>query len=142
MRRVALVLAAVLPLALAACGDSTGPGGGLAGTYELRTINGQALPFLVGEFPDLDLTEELTAGSVRLNANATFSASHTVRLTEGTQVTTFTTDINGTYSRSGNNVTLNFPDPDGIGSASIAAVWDGRRRLTITESGEAWVYER
>lgn len=43
MRRLAMF---ALAGTLAACNlDSTGPNGSVAGTYELRTLNGQQLPF-------------------------------------------------------------------------------------------------
>jgi hypothetical protein len=44
MRRLAIVLC--IALGLSACqSDSTGPGGAVAGTYELDTINGNTLPY-------------------------------------------------------------------------------------------------
>jgi hypothetical protein len=43
MRRLAML---ALAATMAACNsDSTGPNGSVAGTYELRTINGQPLPY-------------------------------------------------------------------------------------------------
>jgi hypothetical protein len=138
MRRVALVLAMVLPLALAGCGDSTGPGGSLAGTYTLRSINGDPVPVLISSGPP---QEEITGGFVRLNANGTFTASHTYRVTFGGSSTTVTEDIDGTYTRSGDELTLTFDDPDGSGTATVFAVWDGDR-LTIDDEFDIWVYER
>ena len=44
MRRLAM-FALAATLAGAACTDSTGPNGSVVGTYELRTINGQNLPY-------------------------------------------------------------------------------------------------
>jgi hypothetical protein len=44
MRRLAM-LALAGTLAGAACTDSTGPNGSVTGTYQLRTINGQNLPY-------------------------------------------------------------------------------------------------
>jgi hypothetical protein len=45
MRRLVL-FALASTLALAACStDSTGPNGSVSGTYTLRTINGQSLPY-------------------------------------------------------------------------------------------------
>jgi hypothetical protein len=49
MRRFLLtVAAAATALTGTACGDSTGLGSNPAGSYELRTINGQSLPVQVG----------------------------------------------------------------------------------------------
>jgi hypothetical protein len=45
MRRFLLTMAtAASALTATACSDLTGVGGNIAGTYELRTINGQSLP--------------------------------------------------------------------------------------------------
>lgn len=137
MRRIVLVLAMVAPLALAGCGDSTGPGS-IAGTYELRSINGDPVPVLLESGPP---QEELTDGFVRLNADGTFVASHTVRISSSNSTTVAIQTINGAYTRSGNNVTLNFVDPDGGGPASIDAVRDGDR-LTVDDGIDIWVYER
>jgi hypothetical protein len=139
MRRVALVLAAVFPLALGGCGDSTGPGGSLAGTYTLRSISGDPLPVVIDE--GVDFRREVTAGFVRLNGNGTFTASHTDRITSGTSITPRTEDINGTYTRFGNELTLTFNDPDGFRTVEIIALWGGDL-LTIAGGGDVWVYER
>jgi hypothetical protein len=139
MRRVALVLAMAIPLAVAGCGDSTGPGGSVAGTYELRSINGDPVPVTTDESGSF--REEITAGFVRLNANGSFSAGLTFRVTNGTVVTTETLEINGTYTRSGNRITLTFQDPDGPGTATAAAFWDGDL-LTVEDDLGLWVYER
>jgi hypothetical protein len=137
MRRVALMLAMVVPLALGACGDSTGPGD-VAGIYTLSSINGDPVPVVVAFGPPL---EEVTQGIVRLNANGTFSASHTLRVTSGGSFTEFTEPISGTYTRSGNNLILTFPDPDGSSIAEVTAVWQGDR-LTVDDNGDIWVYVR
>jgi hypothetical protein len=42
MRRIALFIAV---LALAACNDATSPNGSAVGSYSLRTINGNSLPY-------------------------------------------------------------------------------------------------
>jgi hypothetical protein len=140
MRRLALVLATVLPLTLAACGDSSGPGGAATGTYTLRSIDGDPVPVLVED--DGFSREEITGGFVRLNANGTFSASHTRRITTSSSVTTDTEDITGTFTRTGANVTLTFGDPDGVGTVSFDAVW-GEDLLTVFDTdGTIWLYQR
>lgn len=137
MRRVALVLATVLPLALAGCGDSTGPG--IAGTYDLRSLNGDPVPILVASGPP---RQEITEGFVRLNSNGTFSASHTLLITGSSGSTTeLTENIDGTYTRSGDNLTLRFEDPDGGEQVEFDAFVEGRR-LTVDDSFDTWVYER
>ena len=139
MRRAALVLATVLPLTLGGCGDSTGPGSAVAGTYTLRSINGDPVPATYDESPDF--RDEILSGFVRLNANGTFSASHTQRLTVGTTVTVSTHDTGGTYTLSGDDLILRFEDPESGIRTDIPAVLDGDR-LTLDDEVDIWVYER
>jgi hypothetical protein len=139
MRRVALVLAVVLPLALGGCGDSTGPGGSLAGTYALRSINGDPVPVIIDESGTFRL--EMMSGFVRLNANGTFSTRHTVRLTEGNSSIDVPQDASGTYTRSGEAITLTFEEPESDLITIVDAVWEGDR-LTLFADTEIWVYER
>ena len=42
MRRIVMLLAVI---ALAACNDATSPNGSAVGSYSLRTINGNSLPY-------------------------------------------------------------------------------------------------
>lgn len=63
MRRIALLLAVV---ALAACNDSTSPNGNAAGTYSLRTINGNNLPYTFSD------NSVLTSDQLTLNSNGTY----------------------------------------------------------------------
>jgi hypothetical protein len=139
MRRVALVLATVLPLTLGGCGDSTGPGGAVAGMYTLQSINGDPVPVTYAESPDF--RDEILSGFVRLNANGTFSAGHTQRLTVDGMVTIRTNNTGGTYTRSGDNLVLRFEDPVSGIRTDIPAVRD-RDRLTLDDEVDVWVYER
>jgi hypothetical protein len=104
----------------------------VVGTYTLRTLNGDPVP-AVDEFGN-----EVTAGSVRLNANGTFSTSHTYRISSSNEITLVS---NGTYTRSGNDLTLLFEDPETGEMLSVDAVWDGDR-LTVDDGFDVWVYER
>jgi hypothetical protein len=63
MRRIALVLAVV---ALAACNDSTSPNGSAQGTYSVRTVNGNSLPYT---FPDGSV---LVSDQLTLNSNGSY----------------------------------------------------------------------
>jgi hypothetical protein len=138
MRRVAFVFAMVLPLTLSGCGDSTGPGS-VAGTYTLRSINGDPPPVVVDE--GIGFREEITAGFIRLNSGGTFTSTHTYRITSGGSTNEVPLTISGTYSRSGDEITLTFDNPDGPGTDEVIAEWDGDR-LTILDFGDIWVYER
>jgi hypothetical protein len=90
----------IVAATIAGCGDSTGPGGetNITGTYSLRTINGQTLPFplvVVGTTYRL----EVTAGSVTINANGTYTGSSTLREIQGTSTITQTESSSGTWTR-------------------------------------------
>jgi len=131
MRRVALILAAVLPLTLAACGDSTGPAR-VSGNYTLQSVGGDPLPAAAG------FNEEITAGTLQLNANGTFSASITSRFVGSGATNTLV--FGGSYTQNGNQISLTFPNPDGTGTAFADATWDGNRQVTIVDNLGAWVY--
>lgn len=141
MRRVALVVAAVLPLALGACRDSSGPDGAIAGTYRLRSIEGGPVPAVTLARDGFTLVE-VTDGVVRLNADGSFSASYSQRATSGNSVIIDTEKITGRFTRSGEAVTLTFPDPDGFGTATLNALWEGDRLMVFVNGNRRWVYER
>ena len=62
------------------------------GTYELHSVNGTGLPFLIFEFSQDRV--EVTAGSVTLKADGTFDNRTTVRITEaGTMVVNQTPEV-------------------------------------------------
>lgn len=131
MRRLAVLLAMVLPVTLGGCGDSTSPES-IAGTYELQSIDGDPLPVSTSE-------GDLLSGFVQLNANGTFQASHTYdRPTTGSSLVIVN---NGAYTRSGSNVVLSFIDPDGGGLAMANATWSGDQ-LTINDNPGTWLYVR
>ncbi len=102
MRPVALIVALAVSL-LTGCGDSTGPEA-IAGNYTLRTINGQDLPFLIVQV--LDDKIELTAGSLRINSDNTFSANLTLATTDGGATTSETETTTGTYTLNGTALTF------------------------------------
>jgi hypothetical protein len=102
-------------------------GGGHTGTYVLKTVNGKSLPAAIIEIVGT-YKLEITAGSVTLNEDKTFSASITFRETEGTTVRTQTETDSGTYTISGNTITFS---SQGSGSAVTGTLSGGT--LTVTE---------
>ena len=94
-------LALLLAFAAAGCG-STEPMVPLPleGTYDLRTMNGQALPvtMITGDV--------LQSGVMEINADHSFVANPTYRRTNGS---TFTTTIDGVITRTGDAIT--YADP-------------------------------
>lgn len=106
LRRSALSLLAGLAL-VAACGggdSAAGPSGeaNIAGSYNLQSLNGAALPALFGASGATRV--DVTAGNFSINANNTFSSSHTFRVTTGGQVATLSETCTGTYSRTGTSL--------------------------------------
>src|SRR5688500_1710711 len=80
MRRLALVLAAVVPLTLSgACGDdSTSPEATIFGSYTLQTVNGNTLPWrflVVGND-----WAEITGGNGNINRDGTYSLTGNFRV--------------------------------------------------------------
>jgi len=132
--RVALAL---LPLTfpIAACGDSTAPET-VVGVYAMQSINGSAPPAVVGQ--DASGTLEVTGGQVSLNADQTFSDRTDFRFTDAsTGAVTTTQDVaTGTYTRSGNTVTLT-----PTGESPYSLTWDGSS-LTQIVSGISIIYSK
>lgn len=118
-RRLALLALGALTLfGTTACGNDdepSGPGRGITGTYDLRTVNGQNLPATVYEGNDFGFQYkvEVTAGRITLNSNNTFTDLTAIRQTvnNGTPETD-TVTVNGTYTRNANTLTLTVPAED------------------------------
>jgi hypothetical protein len=87
-RVIAVTLMSALPfLSLAACAsDAVGPPSGIvAGRYQLQTVNGTTLPFVVVQS---DTSKgELTSDQLTLNADGTFSDLEGLRTTRGASIT-------------------------------------------------------
>jgi hypothetical protein len=93
------LLVAVLALTLlgtaSACNDSTGPGSSLAGTYSLRTVNGQQVPVtLCGN----GYCYDVISAEINLDANGNYSS--TSRYSDGTESAT------GYWQLTGSNLVL------------------------------------
>ena len=138
MRKFILAVIAVTALACGGGSDkSTGPNAAVAGTYTLRTINGQILPVIIDQEGNDKL--EITGGTVTLNSDLSFVDATTYRLTLSGQVTSETDTGFGTYVVTGNNVTFNLTSPV-VGSYSMA--WNGSNQLTQVETGATLIYQR
>ena len=125
MRPVALTVALAVSL-LTGCGDATGPEA-IAGNYTLRSINGQDLPFIIVQV--LADKIEVTAGSVRINSDNTFSSSLTLAITEteGGTTTSETGTTTGTYTLNGTAITFTSEGETSTGSITgntLTIIWD------------------
>jgi hypothetical protein len=128
LRRLAFTLAAAVPLLVAACSDSpTAPSASLEGSYSLRTVNGANVPVTLATM-GADRVD-ITGGTLTLNNNGTFSGQLAFRFVFSGATTNQSESSSGTWTASGNTVTLSSE-----GDVTIA-VWDqNARQLTITES--------
>ena len=96
-RITAVAIMTFLPFAFGACADdATGPAqGAVVGRYQLQTVNGASLPFVVVQS---DTSKgELTSDQLTLNADGTFSDIEGLRTTHGTTVTTKQASSIGVY---------------------------------------------
>ena len=91
--------------------DPTGPES-VAGTYILQTINGEALPYLV------QVGFSVTAGSIQLNSDGTYTISLTVTGL-GAQI------ITGTFTVDGSTITLDDGTTGTVSGDTITVVADG-----------------
>lgn len=132
MRFPTAVLALTL---LAGCGGDK-PGGPktLPGTYPLVSFDGRNLPAVV--FQSGTFKAEVTAGTITMNANGTFSDSYSFRETDDGTVTNTTIPCSGTWAQSGNTIAL---EETASGSGDCGSVgsgsWDGNNTLTIEWNG-------
>ena len=115
MRRLLLL---ALPLALMACGSDTETPGvtvaSLAGTWNLTTANGTALPFTISNTAAAKV--ELLSAQVVVTATGAFTGAESVRTTPNGQAPqTASLPLAGTISLSGSLVTVTIT---GSGSAS------------------------
>jgi hypothetical protein len=129
-------------LALAACGgDSTGPKGTLAGSYSLVTIAGQNLPLV---YQDASGKLELLSGSFVIDGTNTFTETIVLRLSDASgNVISPATPVacSGTYTRSGNSLTLIETETDECGG-TWTGTWDGRNSVSVNYDGAIAVYRR
>ena len=147
MKNVAAVALAFAVVSTSACGkDDKNPIGNnntTVGTYALDKVDGGALPITVfhddvdvdGELINLKI--EVTAGSMTLSANNTFTGSMALRLTvPGAPAQTETAPVSGTYTVSGNTITLTSSDeedPAVVGTISNGAL---NFDVDLLETGE------
>jgi predicted small lipoprotein YifL len=138
MRRLSALLPVFAALViLAGCGSDGPPNAGPAsvvGTYTLRTINGSPLPYTVVQFDDNKV--EVMAYALTLEAGGTWTESGTVRVTEGGTVTTLPSANTGTYTLTGNVISLVGPE-----ARTVSGTVDGVT-LRLTEEGFLTVYTK
>jgi lipocalin-like protein len=135
MRRL---LSLTLALALIACGDddstSAPTNASVAGTWNLQTVNGSALPFtLSAASPKI----ELLSSSVNVTANGTWTSTTQTRTTIGTQATTASSTQSGTYTLSGSAVSIRSTDGTTVQAGTVSG-----NTLTLAQTGLTFVYQK
>ncbi len=124
---------AIASLALAACSDATGPVSAV-GRYELVSIGGESLPFVLSEVFDDKI--EITAGHMQLNVDLTCSGSLTIQNTTDGQVAPPNTQTNTcTWTLTGTAIDFTYPDAPPL----PGSLFD--RTLTVVSQGLVLVFE-
>jgi hypothetical protein len=133
MRKLFLALVALT----VACGDSTTEPtmSSIAGTWELQTVNGAALPYVI--FQQGTEKVELTADVFAVTSAGTFTQLSTVRTTSNGQTETETIPDAGTYTLVGTALTFKFNSDQSTGTGSVSG-----NTLTVTDAGFALVYKK
>ena len=128
-----------LLLAAAACGgDKSVAPKRIEGTYAMQSIDGQTLPMIYYDDPSAGQRLEVLSGSITLSADGTFSSPWSFRVTDGGQTGPYSETCTGSYTRSGNTITMS-EDEGVFCGGTYHADWDGNN--TLTEEGSV-VYRR
>ena len=128
------VFLAFLILGSTAC-NGIGPED-VAGTYTLRSVNGEPLPWIYYQLNDFSVG--VTAGSMTLNQDRTCSEGQTI-----TETLAGVPDLNVsmrecTYRLNGDAITVTYPS---IGGVSVSGSIVGSQ-LTLTIQGSIFVFRR
>ncbi len=126
MRRFLILATAVLAGGLLpACGDDSTEPESIFGLYTLVSVNGEALPVDIG-------VVEISAGSIQLNSDGTYSISLTADLGGGPETAT----DSGTFTVDGSTVVF-----DGEFTRDFTGTVSGNT-LTIVEAGNTFVFRK
>jgi len=134
MHRMLATVFTVATVLLAGCGGDAGTPpmqATLAGTWNLATVNGTPLPFVI---QPANPKIEILSDKLVLTASGSFAHSILARQTSGGTITTQNIEDGGTYQASGTTASFTFND----GSLGTGTV-DGNS-LTVADVGYALVY--
>jgi hypothetical protein len=135
------LLGALLLAVATACNDSTStaPTGTLAGNYQLRTANGIVVPGIASQ--DASGVYEVLHGRIVLRSDFSFVDSLSDRFTPTGSSPQARIDVRqGTYVQTGNNITLNFTDANGLETYSLT--WIDANSLAYAEPSLSLIYTR
>jgi len=131
MRRF-LLTAAVAATALAgtACGDSTGIGNSIAGSYELRTVNNLSLPVSSS-------SNTVLAGELDIDSNGEFV--EVIQFEDNFSGARFTETRFGFWDRNGDELIFEYDDN---GETRFGQRVSSSRIVTEDFNGNIWSYVR
>jgi hypothetical protein len=133
MLRRSTLFCAVSALTLA-CGDGgTEPDIIIDGSYELVSVDGQALPH-TQDYGEGYLDRVNSGGMVISGTAVTYTLSISMSVNGGESWVDEEFSATGTLTRSGNSLSLTFPPAQNPGidpSAVWSGTWDGADRLTL-----------
>jgi hypothetical protein len=134
MRRF-LLTAAVAGTALAgtACGDTTGIGNNIAGSYELRTVNNLSLPVSSS-------SNTVLAGELEIDSNGSNSGEfvEVIQYENNFNGSRFTDQRFGIWERSGDEIIFDYDD----GETRFAQRTSSSRIVMEDDVGNIWSYVR
>lgn len=139
MRRMILLAALLVAPVLSGCDDDNDPGGvvgaNVSGTYTLRTIDGQNLPFILLDLPGQRI--EVLADEYVLNSGGTFTSTVTYRETDEGVVSTSEDTYSGTWAQSGSTINLN-----STANGAETATFSNGNTLTFVAGGHTAIYRK
>jgi hypothetical protein len=113
----------------AACSDSSGLGGNVEGSYELRTINGQSLPVTLGP-------RTFEGGVLELESDNTFV--ETLQFRNFGDPLSIQQSYPGIWDRNGSEIRLDYDDEE-----TLFAERTSNSRIVLQDnSGNDWLYVR
>jgi hypothetical protein len=116
-RYVHLAAFALAVVAVAACGDTTGPSSP-DGDYALSQINGQALPYRM--YSDTNFTLDVTRSALSLKADGSFYVTLTSEERVEGYLSTYIDSVGGAWRQDGDVITLTMSD-----STTQTGTWAG-----------------
>jgi hypothetical protein len=132
MKRAWVVIAAVL---FAACDGGVVGASATAGTYPLRTINGESLPYTISG-SGANKTEVIDDKFILYEGN-TYQESGTMRVTVNGTASTVAISETGSYATLGTSMTFtNSP-----GTRQRVAIGDGSK-ITFVENGLSYIFRK
>ena len=119
---------------VAACGGESpaDPGVSLTGTWRLQSINGANLPYSA---TDSGVVVSITAATLTISTNGTYSETFSVSAVEGATTVTTTVIQAGNWSNSGGTITFN----DTTDGATYSGSLSGAVLTAIPGSVEVFV---